>query len=114
MKELGALAEASGLLQEKRFLGYVAVLENALISGDIAKVFHVASKLNLADILTKAMHQVAWDNWRRTGKIFVEPGEYSGRAEARRAAKRAKEEAMKGTLGREYATGFADSALAKS
>lgn len=81
-------------------------MENALVSGDIAKVFHVASKLDLVDVLTKAMFQIAWDNWRRSGKISVEPGEYSGRAGARRAAKRAKEEAAKGFRNEEHATRF--------
>ena len=100
------LAESAGMLQERRFLGYVAVLEGALMSGDIAKVFHVASKLNLADVLTKAMFQVAWELWRNTGRIKVEPGEYSGRAEARRAAKRALEESKKRNIHEDYKTGF--------
>ena len=60
----------------------------------------------MADVLTKAMFSAAWDEWRRSGNLKFEPGEYSGRAEARRAAKRAKLESGQGKHLHDYGTGL--------
>jgi len=84
------LAENTGLLQDRRFLGYVKILEDALTSGEIAKLFHVASRHNMSDFLTKVMTSMALVFWRKTGSLRVEPGEYGARAEARRAERRAR------------------------
>lgn len=84
------LAEGSHLIQDKRFVGYLRVLEEALQNEEIKRLFHVASRHNLSDCLTKIMVSVALEWWRQTGKVRVEPGEYGARAEARRAERRAK------------------------
>ena len=84
------LSEANTLIQNKRLIGYVRVLELALENEEIKRLFHCASRQNMADFLTKDMLSAALDFWRSTGKLRVCPGEYGARAEARKAERRAR------------------------
>ena len=84
------LKEGGHMVQDRRFVGYLRVLEKALENREIRRLFHVASAHNMSDCLTKVMISAALTLWRRTGNLYVCPGEYGARAEARRAERRAR------------------------
>ena len=80
---------------DKRFIGYVRVLEQALTTGEISRLFHLATARNVADVLTTVMHSMALQAWLASGQLTLAPGEYGARAEARQAARRAATEAAR-------------------
>jgi hypothetical protein len=97
------LKEGGHMSQDRRFVGYMRVLEEALASGEIHRLFHIATRHNVSDVLTKIMISVSLEFWRKTGKLKLEPGEYGARAEARRMERRARAAAAKREVDRKSA-----------